>query len=67
MYAADGVKVLLPMPAEVKRIGKLGVKTFVGDLAEESNQKRDLWQKQDSIRHDPKAVAKALMEVMSVR
>jgi uncharacterized cofD-like protein len=67
MYAADGVKVLLPTPAEVKRIGKLGVKTFVGDLAEESNQKRDLWQKQDSIRHDPKAVAKALMEVMSVR
>jgi uncharacterized cofD-like protein len=65
LYAADGVKVLLPTAAEVKKIEKLGLKTLVRDVAEETREKRDLWQKQDSIRHEPKALARALAEVVA--
>jgi hypothetical protein len=48
----------------VEWIELLGVKAIVRDLAELSDTKRDLWQKQDSIRHDPDAVAKVLIEIM---
>jgi uncharacterized cofD-like protein len=65
LYAADGVHVLLPTDEEVRGIEGLGVKTIVSDLAELSDTKRDLWQKQDSIRHDPDAVAGVLMGLMS--
>ena len=64
LFAADGVHVLLPTDEEVTRIESLGVKALVSNLAELSDTKRDLWQKQDSIRHDPDAVAKVLMELM---
>ncbi len=64
LFAADGVKVLLPTAAEVNLIKKLGVRTVVRDLAEETKEKRNLWQKQDSIRHDPRALAKALLELV---
>ena len=64
LYAADGVHILLPNEREVEWIELLGVKAIVRDLAELSDTKRDLWQKQDSIRHDPDAVAKVLIEIM---
>jgi uncharacterized cofD-like protein len=64
LYAADGVQVLLPTAAEVKRIERLGVRTIVRDVAEETQAKRDLWQKQDSIRHDPAALAKVLSSLL---
>jgi uncharacterized cofD-like protein len=64
LYAADGVQVLLPSAAEIKQIAKLGVNVVVRDLAEETKEKRVLWQKQDSIRHDPAALAKALIQIV---
>lgn len=64
LYAADGVKVLLPTATEVKKIEKLGINVIVRDVAEETREKRDLWQKQDSIRHDPKALAKVLTALL---
>lgn len=67
LYAAEGVHVLLPTAAEQERIRSLGVAPVARDLAELSDTKRDLWQKQDSIRHDPAAVATALMELMATR
>jgi uncharacterized cofD-like protein len=67
LYAADGVHVLLPTDAECARIQALGVTPVVKDLAEISDMKRDLWQKQDSIRHDPDAVAVSLMDLLSAR
>ncbi len=65
LYAAEGVHVLLPTDEEVRCIEGLGVKPLVSDLAELSDTKRDLWQKQDSIRHDPDAVARVLMGLVS--
>ncbi len=67
LYAADGVHVLLPTDAENARIAALGVTPVVKDLAEISDMKRDLWQKQDSIRHDPDAVAETLMSLLLAR
>lgn len=67
LYAAEGVHVLLPGEEEQRRIAALGVKPVARDLAELSDTKRDLWQKQDSIRHDPQAVAAALMELVDQR
>ncbi len=64
LYAADGVHVLLPTDVERARIEALGITPVVKDLAEISDMKRDLWQKQDSIRHDPSAVAEALMSLL---
>lgn len=64
-YAADGVEVLLPTDDEVRRIERMGPKTIVRDLAELTDRKRALYDKQDSIRHNPAAVAAALMELMS--
>jgi uncharacterized cofD-like protein len=49
LYAADGVQVLLPTPSEVAQIRKLGVKVLVRDVAEETKEKRSLWQKQTGI------------------
>ena len=49
------------------RIAALGVTPVVKDLAEISDMKRDLWQKQDSIRHDPDAVAETLMSLLLAR
>ena len=65
LYAAEGVHVLLPTDEEVRCIEGLGVTPIVGDLAELSDTKRDLWQKQDSIRHAPDAVARVLMGLVT--
>jgi uncharacterized cofD-like protein len=63
-YAKDGVQVLLPTNEEIERIENLGVKVYARDLAQMTDAKRDLYDKQDSIRHDPEAVAKVLMELI---
>ena len=64
-YAKDNVAVLLPTGAELEHIRALGVTAIVRDLAQLTDGKRELWDKQDSIRHDPDAVAAALMELMA--
>lgn len=63
-YARDGVDVLSPTDDEIKRIERMGVRPIVRDLAQLTDNKRDLYDKQDSIRHDPAAVATALMELL---
>lgn len=63
-YLRDGVEVLLPTSEEIRRIERMGPKVIVRDLAQLTDAKRNLFDKQDSIRHDPDAVAAALMEVL---
>ncbi|HQV69574.1 MAG TPA: YvcK family protein [Thermoflexales bacterium] len=64
-YQRDGVEVLLPTDDEVKRIEKMGPKVIVRDLAQLTEGKRDLFDKQDSIRHDPDTLGAALMEILN--
>ncbi|MEO7910060.1 MAG: gluconeogenesis factor YvcK family protein [Roseiflexaceae bacterium] len=63
-YAADGVLLLQPDAAEIAAIAALGVQPIVCDLAEQADQQRVLWNKQDSVRHDPTKLSAALKELV---
>ncbi len=63
-YAADGVLLLLPDAAEIAAIAALGVQPIVRDLAEQADEQRILWNKQDSVRHDPMKLSAALKELV---
>lgn len=62
-YAAEGLHPLDPDDAEIARINALGVRPLVRDYAEITDRKRELWNKQDTIRHDPAKIGQALAEV----
>jgi uncharacterized cofD-like protein len=62
-YAADGVFLLQPAAAEAAAIAELGVQPIVRDLAEPVDEQRSLWNKQDSVRHDPTKLSAALKEL----
>jgi uncharacterized cofD-like protein len=63
-YAADGVFLLQPDEVEFAAIADLGVQPLARDLAEHINEKRAIWNKQDSVRHDPTALSAALKELL---
>jgi uncharacterized cofD-like protein len=66
-YEADGVYILQPTPAEIDKIQEMGVEPMVRDVAEIPQSKRNLWQKQDSIRHDPEAISELLIRLVAKR
>jgi uncharacterized cofD-like protein len=59
-FAVDGLHPLFPTDEEIARIAALGVQPVVRDLAERASGKRELWNKQDTIRHDPVLLGEAL-------
>ena len=63
-YIADGVHLLQPNDDELAHIAALGVRPLVRDYTEYTATKRELWNKQDSIRHDPKLLGAALRELV---
>ncbi len=63
-YAAEGLHLLTPDDAEVAAIAALGVRPLVRDYTEKRSRKRELWNKQDTIRHDPALIGQALMELV---
>ncbi len=62
-YAAEGLHLLEPDEAELAQIAALGVQPLVRNLAEASEGKRTLWNKQDTIRHDPTLIGMALWKI----
>ncbi|MGQ9927040.1 MAG: gluconeogenesis factor YvcK family protein [Chloroflexaceae bacterium] len=62
-YAAEGLHMLEPNEEELAQIGKLGVRPLVRNLAEATEGKRTLWNKQDTIRHDPTLIGLALWKI----
>ncbi len=64
-YAAEGLDLLRPGDAEIAAIAALGVRPIVRDLTERAGEKRALWNKQDTIRHDPVALQVALRELLT--
>jgi uncharacterized cofD-like protein len=62
-YAANDVFLLEPDDAEIQAIAELGIQPAVRDLAEQSDEQRTLWNKQDSVRHDPTKLSAALKEL----
>ena len=63
-YAADGVHLLQPDDDEIAAIAALGARPIVRELTERAGAQRALWNKQDTVRHDPEALRAALREFM---
>ncbi len=65
-YSRDGVHPLLSGPEELAAIQAMGPLVVLGDFVEVA-PKRDLWQKQDSLRHNPGRVAQSLVALLGER
>jgi uncharacterized cofD-like protein len=63
-YAAQGLHLLRPDADEIDRIAALEVRPLARDLAEKSAERRALWNKLDTIRHDPAALRGVLKELL---
>lgn len=61
--AAEGLHLLAPDDEELRRIAELGVTPLVRNFAETGTGERTLWNKQDSIRHDPALLGMALWKI----
>jgi len=67
LYAREKVDVLLPTSHEVHNILTMNVTPVRADVADTRSGKRALWQKQDTIRHNPELIANTLMELLGER
>ncbi len=67
LYARERVDVLLPTTDEVHKILTMNVTPVLADVADTASGKRELWQKQDTIRHNPELIADALLGLMTER
>lgn len=64
-YRKDGLDVLIPTESEIEKIRQMGVEPILAEVAQVTDGKRELYDKQDTIRHAPEAIAQALMEISS--
>lgn len=64
-FVAEGLHPLQPDDSELAEIARLGVEPIVGDFGENRSERRVLWQKQDSIRHDPARLGRALAALLA--
>ncbi|MBN1219290.1 MAG: YvcK family protein [Anaerolineae bacterium] len=62
-YEEEGLLPLSITDEEQEKIREMGVQPVLGNVSEIPAEKRELWQKQDTIRHDPKTVAKLLFDL----
>jgi uncharacterized cofD-like protein len=62
-YAAEGIHLLRPDDEEIARIAALGVHPLVQDFVEVPEHKRELWNKQDTLRHDLEKLERALWKI----
>lgn len=65
-YETEGLFLLQPDDHEIALIRSLGVEPIVRDLTEQITAKRALWNKQDTIRHDPQVLGAVLSELLSL-
>jgi uncharacterized cofD-like protein len=63
-FASEGLQLLQPSDAELAHIAAGGVEPIVRDFAERATGKRELWNKQDTIRHDPALLGNILHELL---
>lgn len=62
-YAEQGLRYLEPAPDELERISAMGVRPVLAPIIDKWSGPRELWNKQDTIRHDAQRVAAALLEL----
>jgi len=66
-YAERGLGYLEPTADEIARIEELGVRAVAAPVIDKWSGPRDLWLKQDTIRHDATRVATALVRLVDER
>jgi uncharacterized cofD-like protein len=66
-HRRDGLYLLALSAEELRKIGDLGVRVVASNLIEAGSEERLLWNKQDSIRHDPALVGRELAGVVMAR
>jgi uncharacterized cofD-like protein len=64
-FVAEGLHPLQPDERELAAIADMGVEAIVGDFGERRSERRALWQKQDSIRHDPARLGQTLAALLA--
>jgi uncharacterized cofD-like protein len=62
--AADGLRLLTPDDDEIARVASLGVTPLVADYSEAPGERRQLWNKQDTLRYNPARVGVALRDYL---
>lgn len=62
IYAKENVHILAPIDREIGKIKAMGVTPVLADIADTTSGKRELWQKQDTIRHNPALIAQVVMD-----
>jgi uncharacterized cofD-like protein len=66
-YAERGMTYLEAAAAELAKVEDLGVRAVTAPVIDKWSGPRDLWLKQDTIRHDPARVATALQRLVDER
>lgn len=66
-YAERGLAYLEPTADEIARIEDLGVRAVTAPIIDKWSGPRDLWLKQDTIRHDAERVSSALVRLAEER
>lgn len=66
-YGERGLEYLEPTALELERIRGLGVRAVMAPVIDSWSGPRDLWLKQDTIRHDAERVARALVALVDER
>lgn len=66
-YADQGLEYLEPTATELQRIRALGVRPVTAPIIDKWSGPRDLWLKQDTIRHDAERVARSLVSLLDER
>jgi len=63
-HTSEGVFLLRPDDAEIAAIRAMGVEPIVRDFSEPIGARRELWNKQDTVRHDSAALGNVLRELL---
>jgi uncharacterized cofD-like protein len=66
-YAERGLEYMEPTAIELEKIRSLGVRPVTAPVIDKWSGPRDLWLKQDTIRHDAERVARALIALVDER
>ena len=66
-YAERGLEYMEPTSIELEKIRGLGVRPVTAPVIDKWSGPRDLWLKQDTIRHDAERVARALIALVDER
>ena len=66
-YAERGLEYMEPTAIELEKIRSLGVRPVTAPVIDKWSGPRDLWLKQDTIRHDAERVARALITLVDER